>query len=257
LDGDFMGIVYHGSKEHGLKKLMPRESTHGLYVYATPEKVLALHFSGRCGDDLTYDIGHFDNDKSGPWELVENIPGAFEKMYSNSSSIYSLPDDTFKNIHTGFQEVVSEVEVDVINEEYCENVYDGILKAEKEGLVKIYRYPNKPLCFKKDGSDILDKYRFYKDKLNKEFRKEDFDRLVYLHPNLLQKINDLAKEFNLDCHYEPNDLINLFSIRIQKQLNRPEHEQFIECAYTSICNEYPNLKQELDKLYNEYKESIK
>ena len=53
-------------------------------------------------------------------------------------------------------------------EEYCENVYEGLLQAEKEGLVKIYRYPNKPACFKQDCSDILDKWRYYKNKLNKE-----------------------------------------------------------------------------------------
>ena len=85
-----MGIVYHGSKEHGIKRLEPRRSTHGVYVYATPEKALALCFSSRCGDDYTYDIGKFGPDKTGPWELVENIPGAFEKMFSNDSSIYSF-----------------------------------------------------------------------------------------------------------------------------------------------------------------------
>ena len=155
-----MGFVYHGSKEHGIKRLEPRRSTHGVYVYATPEKVLALIFSGRCGDDLTYDIGHFNTDKNDPWELVENVPGAFEKMFSNSSSIYSFSDDTFKDINTGFKEVVSEVGVDVVSEEYCENVYERILQAEKEGLVKIYRYPNKPAGFKQDGSDILDRWRY-------------------------------------------------------------------------------------------------
>ena len=59
-----MKFVYHGSKEHGIKRLEPRKSTHGVYVYATPEKALALVFSGRCSDDLTYDIGHFDTDKN-------------------------------------------------------------------------------------------------------------------------------------------------------------------------------------------------
>lgn len=98
-----MKFVYHGSKEHGIKRLEPRKSTHGVYVYATPEKALTLVFSGRCGDDLTYDIGHFDTDKNGPWELVENIPGAFEKMFSNSSSIYLLSGETFKDINTGFE----------------------------------------------------------------------------------------------------------------------------------------------------------
>ena len=251
-----MGIVYHGSKEHGIKRLEPRKSTHGVYVYATPEKVLALNFSGRCGDDLTYNIGHFSVNKNGPWELVENIPGAFEKMFSNSSSIYSFSDETFKDIHTGFKEVVSEVGVDVISEEYCENVYEGLLEAEKEGLLKIYRYPNKPAGMKPDGSDILDKWRFYKYKMNKEFFKYEFDRLACLYPYLLSKINELAKEFNYDYHYESNDLIEIFSYRIKKQLHDPDHEQYIDCSYTCICSAFPELKPQIDALYEEYKEAI-
>ena len=75
----------------------------------------------------------------------------------------------FKDIHTVFSEVVSEVPVDVISEEYCENVYDGLLKAEKDGLLNIYRYPNKPANYSQDGSYVLDKIRFYKNKMNKEF----------------------------------------------------------------------------------------
>ena len=251
-----MGIVYHGSKEKGLKRLEPRKSTHGVYVYATPYKVLALHFSGRSGDDLTYDLGHFSTNKSGPWELVENIPGAFEKMYSNSSSIYSFSDETFKDIHTGFEEVVSEVGVDVVNEEYCENVYEGLLNAEREGLVKIYRYPNKPDGFKQDGSDILDKWRRYKYKMSKVFSKNEFDRLVYLHPNLLPKMNELAKEFNYDYHYEPNDLIDIFKERISRQLYDLNHEQYIDSSYISICSAFPDLKSRLDVLYDGYKNSL-
>lgn len=37
-------------------------------------------------------------------------------MFSNSSSIYTLDDSTFKDIHTGFAEVVSEVGVDISSE---------------------------------------------------------------------------------------------------------------------------------------------
>ena len=251
-----MGIVYHGSKEHGLKRLEPHQSTHGVYVYATPEKVLALHFSGRSGDDLTYDIGKYDTDKNSPWELVENIPGAFEKMYSNSSSIYSFSDETFKDIHTGFEEVVSEVGVDVIDEEYCENVYEGLLQAEKDGLVKIYRYPNKPARFKPDGSDILDKMRFYKNTLKMEISENEFERLAYLRPNLLPKINELAKELNYNYHYEPNDLVEIFKKRIDRQLKDLEHEQYIDCSYLSICSAFPELKQQIDNLYENYKNYI-
>ncbi len=251
-----MGIVYHGSKEHGLKRLEPRESTYGNYVFATPEKVLALHFSGRCGDDLTYDIGHFSTDRSGPWELVENIPGAFEKMYSNSSSIYSFSDETFKDINTGFNEVVSEVGVDVINEEFCENVYEELLKAEREGLVKIYRYPDKPKNMKKDGSSILDKWRNYRKNYNKEFSKGSFDRLACLHPELLDKINELSKEFGYDYYYEPDDLVVLFKSRVERQLSDLDSEGYVECSYKSICNSFPKLKEEIDTVYDSYKEAI-
>lgn len=251
-----MGIVYHGSKEKGLKRLEPRKSTHGVYVYATPYKVLALHFSGRSGDDLTYDLGHFSTNKSGPWELVENIPGAFEKMYSNSSSIYSFSDKTFKDIHTGFEEVVSEVGVDVIKEEYYENVFEALLQAERDGKIIIYRYPDKPIVFPKDDSNILDKWRYYKTTLKMDISKREFDRFVCLYPNLLSRINELAKEFNYDYHYEPNDLIEIFSSRIQRQLYDVEHEQYIDCSYISICSEFPHLKPQIDVLYDEYRNTI-
>lgn len=251
-----MGIVYHGSKEHGLKRLEPRKSTHGVYVYATPEKVLALIFSGKCGDDLTYDIGHFDTEKNEPWELVEKVPCAFDKMFSNTSSIYSLNDDTFKDIHTGFCEVVSDVGVTVQSEEYCENVWSGLVKVEQEGLVKIYRYPNKPSSMKKDGSDILDKWRFYKTKMSKEFSKNDFDRLVYLHPELLNKINDLLQEFGYNYKYETKELVDIFRKSIERQLYDREHEQYIDCAYISICSSYKEIESQIKELYYSYLDAI-
>ena len=51
-----MGVVYHGSSTHGLKELVANNSTHGKYIYATKNKLLATHFAKRCGDDLVYDI---------------------------------------------------------------------------------------------------------------------------------------------------------------------------------------------------------
>ena len=251
-----MGTVYHGSKTQGLKRLEPRKSTHGSYVYATPYKVLAIHFSGRCGDDLTYDIGHFDTNEDGPWELVENIPGALEKMYSNSSSIYSLSDAKFKDINSGFAEVVSEEPVDVVKEDYCESVYDAILEAEKEGLIKIYRYPNKPKSFKPDGSDLLDKFKSYKELFGVELDQSKWERLVYLHPELLDKINALAKSMGYSYHYRPEDLIIIFKSRIKRQLSNPDNEQYIECVYTSLSTSFPELKPELDQLLSSYYEEL-
>ena len=249
-----MGELYHGSKERGLTRLEPHNSTHGNYLYATRYKELAVIFSARCGDDCTYEL--YRENENEPWMLVERIPEGFNTMFSNSSSIYLLSGETFKDINTGFEEVVSETSVDVIDEEYCENVYEGLKIAETKGLVKIYRYPNKPLSFKQDGSDILDKWRYCKDKLHKEFTKNEFDRLVCLHPNLLEKINELAHDFNYDYHYEQQDLIDIFSNRIQRQLYDLDHEQYIDCSYISICNTFPNLKLQIDILYDYYKNYI-
>ncbi len=249
-----MGVVYHGSKEHGLKRLEPRESTHGSYVYATPEKVLALHFSGRSGDDLTYSLGRFEG-KEGPWILVENIPGALERMYLNDSSIYTLPDDTFEDKHTGFKEVLSEVGVDVLEEEYCPSVFEGLMNAEKQGLLKIYRYPNKPAAFKPDGSDIIDKWRWMTKDLGHKFDSNSFERLFYLRPNLLSQINELAKELSVDVHFEESDYVSIFERRIQRQLNNPDNEQYVESAYIMAIEAFPELKEQLDPLLEEYKKT--
>lgn len=127
---------------------------------------------------------------------------------------------------------------------------------EKEGLIKIYRYPNKPIGFKPDGSDILDKWRRYKNIFKKEFTRSDFSRLIYLHPNLMQKINELAEEFGYDYRYEPNDLINLFQERIEKQLRNLECEQYIDCSYISICESYQELISQIDELYKYYKQAV-
>ena len=247
-----MNVVYHGSSRIGLKVIEPHKSTHGTYVYATPNKFLALHFSKRCGDDLTYEIGRVN--KTEPFDLVENVPGAFKKMYANSSSIYTLSADTFKDIHTGFEEVVSLDAVKVLSEEHYDDLYSAIKKAEEDCLVRIYLYPNKPSYFKQDGTHILDKLRYYKKTSMKEFNKIHFDRLVCLHPELLDEINKLAKEFNLDCFYTPEDLIYLFKQRIESQLNNLDNEQFIDCSYISICFSYPFLKNDIDKLYYDYLE---
>ena len=42
-------------------------------------------------------------------------------MFSNSTSIYTFLDETFKYNHNEFEEVVSEVGADVVIEEYCKN----------------------------------------------------------------------------------------------------------------------------------------
>ena len=259
-----MDVVYHGSSTQNLERLEPRESTHGKYLYAATERAIALIYGKRCGDDLTYYIGR--DKETDPWTLVERLPGAFDKMFSNSSSIYTLPGDTFKKNDTGFSaEVLSTVGVDVLSEEKIDNLYEEL---EKQESIKIYRYPDRPiykpkvseepLYIQEDDSDIINHWRYSKNELNKSFTKNNFDRLVCLYPNLLEQANNLAKEFGLDFHYEPEDLIDLFEKGTKRQLENPDFELFIDSAYQRIGEVYSKIAMQIEPIYEKYKEdSIK
>ncbi len=114
--------------------------------------------------------------------MVERIPEAFRTMFHNSSSIYTLDDTTFKDIHTGFSEVVSEVGVDTESEEFLENVYDRIQQLANEGKIKLYIYPNKPKEIPQDSSDLIDKQIRQHQRNHSPITKKSFERVVLLHP---------------------------------------------------------------------------
>ena len=230
-----MGELYHGSSTRGLTRLEPHKSTHGNYLYATKYKELAIIFSSRCGDDCTYAL--YRNNNSEPWTLVERIPEAFNTMFSNNASIYTLDDSTFKDINTGFSELVSNVGVNTISEEYIENVYNKIKELEQNGLVKLYTYPNKPKEIPNDNSDLIDK----ETRQNKSITRESFERLILLHPNLMNKINQKLIEHNIE-QFNKNDLINLFEEAILKQAIYPNYEQYLNSIVISISQTYPELK---------------
>lgn len=234
-----MGIIYHGSSTRGLTRLEPHKSTHGNYLYATKYKELAIIFSSRCGDDCTYALYRKNNDE--PWTLVERIPEAFNTMFSNSASIYTLDDSTFKDINTGFSELVSNVGVNTISEEYIENVYDKIKKLEQNGLIKLYTYPNKPKEIPNDNSDLIDKEIRQNKRENKSITRNSFERLILLHPNLMNKINKKLIELNIEP-FNKNDLINLFEEAILKQAIYPNYEQYLDSIVISISKTYPELK---------------
>ena len=219
-----MAYVYHGSKVEGLKVLEPHKSTHGFYVYATVSKEIAIIMSKRCGDDATYSL---TTGSDGKLDLVERIPNAFSKMFSNSFSLYLLDDKSFKDIHTGFNEVVSEVSVPVIKEEHYESLMDAIIKLEEDGLINIYYYPNRPSYIPDDDSDLIDKIRnVYIKKLNKKYTDREIARWIFLHPNLESEFRSIAFELNIDIpSYER--ICEIFEL---SQMERPEHEMYIDNA---------------------------
>ncbi len=241
-----MGELYHGSSQKGITRLEPHRSTHGNFVYATPYKELAIIFSARCGDDCTYAL--YRNGENDPWIIVERIPEAFNTMFSNSSSIYTLDDITFKDIHTGFSEVVSEVGVNTNSEEHLDSVYDAIKRLANEGKVQLYTYPNKPKDIPMDNSDLIDKQIRQQQRNNQPVTKESFERLILLHPHLIDKVNQKMEELNLDVKpYRKEDLIGLFENAVIKQAIYPEMEQYLKSVIISASNRYPELLPTLNE----------
>lgn len=234
-----MGELYHGSKERGLTRLEPHNSTHGNYLYATRYKELAVIFSARCGDDCTYEL--YRENENEPWMLVERIPEGFNTMFSNSSSIYTVDDRSFKDINTGFSEYVSEVGTDILSEEYIDRVYDEIKKLEEQGKVKIYTYPQKPLGHPEDNSDLIDKQLEQDKRSNRPTTRESFERLILLHPNLMDKINKKMIELNIQP-FTQEDLIILFEDAVIKQAIYPNYEQYLESIVISTSKTYPKLE---------------
>lgn len=242
-----MGIVYHGSSSRNMSIIDPQPSTHGTYVYATPYKEIAVVYGKRCGDDLTYSFT--PNKETNKYMLIERIPGAFKKMFNVSSSIYTIDDKTFKDLKTGFPEVGSEVSVKILSEEYIDDLYRKIIDMGERGDIELYLYPNKPKNMSNDDLDIIDKEIFYITKMNKIKSKNEFDRLIYLHPNLIEEVNNkILPLLNIEEKYTKDDLIKIFENRVNRQNQNKEHEQFIECAYEMIVNYYPELKDKLDIL---------
>ena len=235
-----MGKLYHGSNQKNLTRLEPNNSTHGKYVYATPYKELAMIFSARCGDDCVYAL--FRNEKSDPWTIVERIPGALKTMFDCSSSIYTLDDTTFKDIHTGFSEVVSEVGVDITSEEQIDNLYEEIKKLAHQGKVKIYYYPNKPKEIPIDNSDLIEKHIAQNKRMNKPVTKESFERIILLHPNLIEKVNQKMEELKInEKPFQKEDLPGLFENAVIRQAMNSKQEQYLKSSLLLISKFYPEL----------------
>lgn len=233
-----MGVLYHGSPVMGLNRLETNDSTHGNYLYATPDKDIATIFAGKCGDDLTSTI--YRNSKGEPWNLVERMPGVFDTMYNNSASLYVVDDSTFKDIHSSFNELVSEVGVNVLASYNIANVYDKIKELELQGKIKIYNYPSRPKEIPDDDSDLIEKEINHCKRKNIPITKGMFARLVFLHPNLMPLVNKKLSEYKVNG-FSDDDIVQLYENNIVNQMLEPSHERYIKSAFIALASSYPNL----------------
>ena len=83
---------------------------------------------------------------------------------------------------------VSDTDEKVISSEYIENIYDELIKLDKEGLIKLYLYPNRPDYVPIDNSDLIPKVlRWYKKGFN-------INNFYNIYPELKDKfIEELEK----------------------------------------------------------------
>lgn len=182
-----MNYVYHGSSTPNLKTIKRNTSTHmKSWVYATPSKAIATIFLSSKGSDLYYRLSGNGIDKQ--IELVERKEGMFKEIFNCDGYIYKLNPQNFKSGLTGWSgEVVSERDEEVISCEYIENVYEELIKLNKEGLLKLYLYPNRPVYMPLNNSDLIPKVIKWQ---NSGF---DISKFYELYPELKEKYLEMLE----------------------------------------------------------------
>lgn len=150
-------IVYHGSPNGNIEYLTACKSTHQKEcIYATDNKTVALLFMGKGNGDLDTRISTVD----GKLELLERRKGVFETLYNHDGYLYELDGSTFSHYdYLWSLEVISfEKKIEPLKKTYFKNIWEEILKEEKKGNIKIYRYPDRPNNVPLDNSDLIDKF---------------------------------------------------------------------------------------------------
>jgi len=147
-------MYYHGSKVSGVHELQPNYSLHGeKFVYLTTNRAVALVYTVNA-IERHYELNNlvkpkefqpwysygFDKDKLPIFD--EYYPNAVIETYKGKSGyIYSCeePKESTNptNIHCA---VVTKKPIKVIKEEFIKDIYEEILKLEKQGLCKIRKY---------------------------------------------------------------------------------------------------------------------
>ncbi len=187
------GIVYHGSKNGNIKELVAHKSTHQIEcIYASASKVVPLLFISRGNCDLDRYVS-FQN---GNLVFVERREGIFkEQLAGVPGYLYELDGSTFE--HYNFlwgEEVISyEKSIKPLRKTLIPDIYEEILKAEENGLIKVYHYPNRPENLPLDNSDLIDKYIKYEN----SGLKGSIDSLLKIYPEFEMAVQERLSETNV------------------------------------------------------------
>lgn len=131
-------MIYHASKQMGLKELVPQISTHGKkYVYAINNRLTAILF-GAPKDDFDVLI----DELNGKPVIYECYPNALKRIYFEKTCfLYALGEDGFLFNQTGWEpELICEHSVPVVTEEKIENIYEEIVASIQNGDCIFHKY---------------------------------------------------------------------------------------------------------------------
>lgn len=186
--------LYRGTKISGLKVMKPSLVNHKIpYVYATTDKIEAIIYSVKGGNfNYTNVYGYDDNNNRC---LIERKENSLETIYDTKGRYYILDDLTFekhKELGVGDNEYVSTVSVNVIEEVEISNVWIYLKELERNGFLKIYRYPARPKTYPSDDEDLIECATIMYLQTNDIV--ESFNILLYYHPELKDRIEVKKKE---------------------------------------------------------------
>ena len=179
-----MNYVYHGSTKQNLTEIKPKKND---LIYATKDKIICALFIRNTKTGHGSFSRSFGHEKNIPF-VVERYKNALEDMYDEvSGSIYILDSQSFFEDKLKWQ-MVSQKPVQVIEEIKIDNVKNFLIDLEKQKLLKIYRYPEKPKCIPADDTDLVKEVlKFNSLKKLYEF-KQLFPDLYLEHKDALHNI---------------------------------------------------------------------
>lgn len=146
--------LFHAGPTHGLTRLEPRRSTHGVpWVYATPHVEMVVPYLAGWGD-LDFAQWHVE----GTFHLVERYPGAFRTIFEGvSGSIYRVPADSFRELEPGGPEWVSDLAVEVLEETRVIDAWTHLRAVSAATALTLYVHPDRPPFVPADDSDLVAK----------------------------------------------------------------------------------------------------
>lgn len=146
-------MLYHASPVSGLTVLTPHISNHGrplVYFSQKRENVLAYLSNAvekYCRDTGFVHTGRWEKwgpygfDADGVQRLEEYYPHALEETYAGVSGyIYGAELANTAPVSDVPFAVTSKDSVEVVSCEFVPDAYEAILRAEREGLLRILRY---------------------------------------------------------------------------------------------------------------------